>query len=745
MTPLCKDACIICDIDGFTGINNDGIQGQAPPGFCTGTVHHMQWIGFIAGSTNLTLSISVFNCQTGDGLEVGIYKSLDCQTFQLVSNCDGDIAGNTTQTFTNTVPLTIGQYYYFVMDGNHDDVCHYTIHVVSGSTQVMPLENSGSIIGPDTVCIKSPSNYTVSLPPGAAHFEWTLNGQAFATATDTTVSLNFPVQGINQLCVTASNTCDTAAPACRNIYVHEIPVTEVPAKICAGECFTFGDTMLCDAGIYNFHLQGIKGCDSLVHVSLEVLQSLNSNLNLYLCDGDSVWIGGTPYYQTGQYQQHLLSYNGCDSLVNLSLQVIQCEIHGQLTANPVQCAGGTNGSLSFSVANGTPPFSYIWQQIGGTASGTGNVTALYITETIPNLEAGSYAILLKDNFGNDVAFFQDVKEPAELALTAQKSEFNGFNLSCKGAGDGAIQTNISGGVPGYQYAWSNGSNAQNLQNLSAGAYTCTVTDALGCSLVENIQLQEPPALALEARFVNPDCSGENTGQVHVVNTSGGTLPYQYELSGNGFGATTDFKNLSPGTYTLTAKDANGCESTSSATLVAPLIPHIDLGQDLSVNLAESAQILLNHDTPLDSFVWRLDPGLSCYHCAQPIATPYETTTYKLTAEAPGGCTDTDSLTVFVQKVRDVYIPNVFSPNDNGENDYFTVYGGPEVSEVNLEIYSRWGELVYRNVGGANDESRGWDGTFRGELVSPGVFVYRAQVLFVDGVKLSYEGNVTVLR
>jgi hypothetical protein len=79
----------------------------------------------------LTLYVSVFNCQSGGGgsqtgLEVGIYYSLDCETFQLVSNCDGDFPLNTTQNFTNTVPLIIGQYYYFVMDGNAADVCQYT-------------------------------------------------------------------------------------------------------------------------------------------------------------------------------------------------------------------------------------------------------------------------------------------------------------------------------------------------------------------------------------------------------------------------------------------------------------------------------------------------------------------------------------------------------------------------------------------------------------------------------------------
>ncbi|MBK8561783.1 MAG: hypothetical protein IPN76_00125 [Saprospiraceae bacterium] len=101
MMPLCANACVVCDINGFTGINNSGTTGEVPPGFCTTTAHNSQWIAFQAASTSLTLYFSVFNCQSGGvgsqtGLEVGIYYSLDCETFQLVSNCDGDFPPNTT-------------------------------------------------------------------------------------------------------------------------------------------------------------------------------------------------------------------------------------------------------------------------------------------------------------------------------------------------------------------------------------------------------------------------------------------------------------------------------------------------------------------------------------------------------------------------------------------------------------------------------------------------------------------------
>jgi hypothetical protein len=132
MTSFCSQACIICDIDGFTGRNNSNITGQAPPGFCTSFVHHMQWIGFVAGSTSLTLEVRVSNCNRNEGLEIGLYESFDCTTFRRISECDTDIRPGEVRIFKNTVPLVIGQYYYFVMDGSDNDICDWTIKVTEG-------------------------------------------------------------------------------------------------------------------------------------------------------------------------------------------------------------------------------------------------------------------------------------------------------------------------------------------------------------------------------------------------------------------------------------------------------------------------------------------------------------------------------------------------------------------------------------------------------------------------------------
>lgn len=748
MTSFCNEACIICDINGFTGINDDPQQGQAPPGFCTSTVHHMQWIGFIAGSTNLTLNVKVFGCQTGYGLEIGIYKSLDCANFQLVSNCDGDVQTGETGVFTNTTPLTIGQYYYFVMDGNHGDVCHYTVTVVNGTTAVDELPSSGAINGDLTVCPDRTEIYSLAAPAGAAWFEWTLDGAPLSAGTDTTATINWTVPGPHQLCATASNVCDTAPPSCQVIQVQPIPPINLVTSICSGDCWQGADTTICDPGFYTFHFAGQEGCDSVVNVQVNELPIDQTDLSLMICKGDTLRIGTEPFYSSGQFQTVLANQYGCDSTVNLGLQVIVCEIQGALAPDPVDCNGQPTGALHFLVKDGTPPLHYIWERIGsGQPAGSGDISAVNQEILVNNLPEGTYFITITDNFGHDLVLFGDVSEPLPLAATFADADFNGYQVSCAGGDDGWLEVLPSGGLAPYSYSWSTGSQSKRIVQLGAGAYTCTVTDVNGCTEVFSAALTEPPPLQLEARFTNPGCAGYHTGLIQTTGTSGGVPPYEYDLSGAGYSPRDSFSSLFYGNYTLTTCDANGCTADTSGTLIKPLIPQIFLSPDTTIDLGEAAQLSLLSNVPLDSILWTPAMGLSCVNCPKPLATPYRTTTYSVRViSAIDGCVDMDSLTISVLNKRDIYIPNSFSPNADGHNDYFTIFGGPEVLNVKtLEVWSRWGELVFRQDGiKPNQETLGWDGRFRGKNMEPGVFAWRAVVEYVDGLVLSYQGDVTLV-
>ncbi len=111
------------------------------------------------------------------------------------------------------------------------------------------------------------------------------------------------------------------------------------------------------------------------------------------------------------------------------------------------------------------------------------------------------------------------------------------------------------------------------------------------------------------------------------------------------------------------------------------------------------------------------------------------------------CEASDEILVRVKKDRLVYIPNVFSPNEDGQNDIFYIFGGDGVERIDLfRIYDRWGEVVFSATNfDPNDEDFGWDGKLRGEPMNPAVFVYHATVTFIDGFVIEYTGDITLVR
>ncbi|MCB0635460.1 MAG: gliding motility-associated C-terminal domain-containing protein, partial [Lewinella sp.] len=693
MTPTCIDACVICDIDGYTGINDDTVTGQAPDGFCTTVVHHMQWIAFIAGSTNLTITVTPSNCQNGLGLEVGIYESLDCDHFKLVSNCNGDIGPGQTGVFTNTEPLTIGQYYYFVMDGNHGDICEYTIHVTDGSTMVPPLPPAGPVEGPDVICRSDTASYSIPGIEGANFVEWTLNGIPVAEGYE--VDLTFPTAGSYELCAYAYNVCDTVAPTCQLIEVVAPATTELLLELCAGECYEVADTSLCDPGDHTFILSSFQGCDSTVHVSISQLPAVTVALEATICSTDSLWVGGRWFYPPGEYTEILTAHNGCDSIIQLTLHEIICEITGITQAQPVVCYGESSGQLTFAVSNGSPPFSYAWERLGGMPSGVGTVASLLSPTTLTDLPPGTYLITVNDTYGNDVVLMGTITEPPPLTLTPELLDYNGYQLSCAGASDGMVTLLAQGGSPAYQFSWSTGASQQMVEGLPAGSYSATVTDAGGCSMMAEVELVAPPPLEALVWFTDPGCEGYDSGEISVASMTGGVGPYLAALSEGAFTAETTFAGLTGGQYTLTIMDANGCTTDTSATLTAAFIPTLELGEDIAIDLGYSERLQVYVDIYPDSINWSPAIGLSCTDCLEPVAGPWITTVYTLTVTSVNGCPATDSLTVYVLNQHRVYAPNAFSPNGDGANDRFTIFGDDGLLQVkNLKVFSRWGELLF---------------------------------------------------
>ena len=759
MTPSCADACVVCDIDGFTGRNVATDFGELPPGFegdCTIRQHKAAWIAFIAGSTNLKISMSVTTCTTGSGLELGIYAGTECGDFRRISNCHGGATGTPIREgqpreLEVFEPMEIGQYYYIIMDatpgGGAFETCDWTLTVLEGSTEIFPLNTSGTIIGNERTCPNIETTYYTQIDTGATNFIWTVNGVNQDVNNDS-INITFPSIGTYNLCVEANNVCQFPDPTCRTITVYEIPLTTIDTMVCESECVMIADTMICDPGSYTRRYITEIGCDSLIRINYTDIPTPIVNVVLNICEGDTFYVGDQPYFDTGVYQERLSTVDRCDSIVNLDLFVVECNIESSSIARSVSCRGGTDGMITFNVDQGTAAFTYSWQRIGGSESGSGNLAAVDTDEVITGLLPGQYAITINDNFGNIDIILDEVIEPEELLLTITTSDYNGQNISCPRADDGMLNSIITGGHPPYQLDWSNGSSGAVIYNLGPGLYDVTLTDDLGCQIIASAVITEPMPIETDITIADPNCSGLMTGSVIVENAVGGTGTYEYSIDGQNWQMSPSFTALSAGGYEVYFRDENLCVFGEEINLIAPEIPIVDLGNNLTVALGDSTQVDgVTNDLTNPTIIWSPDVYLSCTGCLDPIIRPANSIDYVITVESVDGCIDQDTLRIEVQKFRRFFAPTAFTPNQDGANDMFFINGGSEVAGIEkLSIYDRWGSQVFEieNIP-ASIESVGWDGKYNGNGLNEGTYLWVAEILFIDGEKINYSGDFVLMR
>ncbi|MBC7884704.1 MAG: hypothetical protein H7X99_04475, partial [Saprospiraceae bacterium] len=699
MTSICKDACIICDIDGFTGRNNSNITGQAPQGFCTSLVHHMQWIGFIAGTADISIEITVFNCVDNDGLEVGLYESLDCVTFRKISECDTDIRENEVRVFTNTVPLIIGQYYYFVMDGSGGDICNYTIKVKSGSTKVLPLETAANIAMPSVVCQNE--NFDISTPGlmGATFYNWTLDGVLLNTTTSFKHVFDKP--GKYEICLLASNVCDLAPSSCKTIEVLPVPISRFQQQVCYGECFRYEGNQYCNSGLYDIKLLAANGCDSIVTLDLIVDDRVTATTSLHICDGDTLTLGNGKFYAEGQHETIISNEEGCNIYMTLDLKLIKCNITSTSLSTPAKCNGENSGMISFKVDNGTPPFRYTGFKIENPSiTFMGDLDAVNKIVQLSGLDEGNYIITILDTFGNSRVINNFVSQPPLLSSDVVTSDYNNFQVSCYGSNDGYFIIQPTGGVSPYTYKHTDlTSTSDTISNLISGTYTTVVTDSNGCEEMIITNINQPDSLHMIPDFIDPDCNGLNTGSIVVSMISGGVPPYLFSMNYGPKLDITTYNNLTEGIYSIEMYDNNDCYIKYSELLTAPEIPELIVeNSDLTVMLGDSILMKVISNLSEQTIIWTPNENIGCKECLVTYALPVNDTDYLLSVISKDGCEKNVLISVKVDKKRSFTISNIISDNDDQHNDKIRYFAGKDVAYItHFSIYDRWGNLIFENT------------------------------------------------
>jgi hypothetical protein len=259
--------------------------------------------------------------------------------------------------------------------------------------------------------------------------------------------------------------------------------------------------------------------------------------------------------------------NGCTSSVCQSLSQASSALSVALSEqSSISCHGANDGVVEALATGGTGSLSYIWGVNAGSQT----------TSIITGLSAGIYCVTITDSLGCTMDDCIIVTEPSPLVATISSS----IDVDCNGACTGAAMFTASGGTPNYSYQWSNGQNTAQVNNLCAGVYMVTITDANACVVIDSVSISEPATILSGTIVDNGD------GTATAIGTGGtGIFTYQWDAAAGNQTTARAIGLVHNGTYEVTITDANACETVVSVTINIVGVPQI-------VNL-ESFDVLPN--------------------------------------------------------------------------------------------------------------------------------------------------------
>ena len=594
---LCSDICIFCNFNGYMGTTS-GYSGQTPPGFC-GTIENEQWLGFIAGSGGATFTVTASNCSNGDGIQIALYPS--CYSNPII--CNGGCAGCANTPATITAPLTPGVNYYLMIDGYAGDQCDFTLNVTPPSAVQAPnVGATGVISGPASAC--PGATVTFSVPPvtGAGVYTWSAPDGSLINGQYPPVTLPAPGGNTIQvtigpnsgtICVLPQNSCNYGAGQCKSISVAPIPPTTLPPVV------------VC-----------------------------NADLPYELPWGD--WVSAS-----GTYAYTYLSYQGCDSVINLTLLVLE-PVAEIITNGALSCNSDTV-TLNSTPSVGTKTWSLNGLTIGGgntiKITQPGTVVLTVTTSATGNSCVDTDTLVITGNV------------PPTVSATAGV-------LGC-GAAQAQINTNTNASGPTYSWSPSTGLSATNIANPVAslpGVYTVVVTDnSSGCTASTTVTVLGNTTAPLAA------ATGGTLNCVVTtltVNALSNVQNPSFAWTGpNAFTSSAQNPTVNvPGVYTVTVTNlSNNCTATATATVNGDFTaPAAFVTFDPSLACGTAALTLDGSGSstgPNYGYKWTANPGhiVSGATTLNPVVNPDGVYTLEVT-DLSNGCTVTATANITCDSV-----------------------------------------------------------------------------------------------
>lgn len=510
------------------------------------------------------------------------------------------------------------------------------------------------------------------------------------------------------------------------------------------------------AGVYSVDITDAAGCvqNVIIPLNSQTGPTLTTSATNVSCSGSCngtvsvVATGTTPFaylwndvgLQTtptttatlcaGTYFVQVTDGAGCISIA--SATILEPDSIGFSVANAQNplCNGNANGTITIIPSGGTLSYTYSWTPapaLGQTAS------------TAINLDANTYVVTVTDANGCVATQTVTLTNPVSLTISSTS-----VNSSCNTIPDGSIDVTVGGGTLPYAYQWSGGSTAvtEDLTGILSGTYTITVTDSNSCVIADTIILLPNQTVIAVA---GNDTSFCQSGSITLdASASVNETSYQwFDMSGTllGSSATLTFSPPSgTNSFYVTVDNGTGCSDSDTIDITANPLPNANAGADATIVLGTSTTIGGSPTTSTAGAIitWLPILGLDNPATPNPVANPTTTITYTVTVTSAQGCTAVDSVVVEVRPM--IIFPDGISPNADGANDEWIIDGIELFPNCEVEVYNRWGELLFQSVG----YKENWDGTFKGQLLPVGTYYYVIDLkdeLFPD----VYTGPITILR
>jgi gliding motility-associated-like protein len=396
----------------------------------------------------------------------------------------------------------------------------------------------------------------------------------------------------------------------------------------------------------------------------------------------------------------------------------------QVTPNQIAICQGSFTNLTASGAN-----TYTWSPGTGLSSTVGTVVTANPTT------ATTYTVTGTASNGCTATAMANVNvNPLFLVST------NSTPAVCGNSNSGTATATTNGGSSPFTYQWSDpfSQTTQTAVALVPGTYTVTVTDANGCSTTQIANVGTVNTMNLNVSYTNPLCASGNSGSA-MVSVSGGSAPYTYLWNSNPAQVTPTASNLSAGTYTVTVTDSAGCSQNIAVTLTSPSpIVFTKDSSNTSCKRSDGFCRIKTISGGTAPFTYQWSNGKTSSSILNVPAG-----TYSVLITDFNGCVDSAKFTLTdITIPQCVTIPNAFSPNGDGIHDFWVIenldYYTTNGIEIGVEVYNRWGNLVYKNDDYKND----WDGTEAGKKLPGGVYMF---VLRLGPNAEPMKGTFTILR